>query len=67
MTYSADPADVFEGFIAETFFLIVLPLPMLCSLRYRLYGQWKNETYSSHPLLVKVKAQTVERAKYIMK
>ncbi|KAG9341742.1 hypothetical protein JZ751_018808 [Albula glossodonta] len=35
--------------------------------RYRLYGQWKNETYSSHPLLVKVKAQTVDRAKYIMK
>uniref|UniRef100_A0A8D3DXW3 THO complex subunit 2 n=1 Tax=Scophthalmus maximus TaxID=52904 RepID=A0A8D3DXW3_SCOMX len=35
--------------------------------RYRLYGQWKNETYSSHPLLVKVKAQTVERARYIMK
>lgn len=37
------------------------------SPRYRLFGQWKNETYSSHPLLVKVKAQTVERAKYIMK
>uniref|UniRef100_A0A4W5K2M4 THO complex subunit 2 n=1 Tax=Hucho hucho TaxID=62062 RepID=A0A4W5K2M4_9TELE len=35
--------------------------------RYRLYGQWKNETYTSHPLLVKVKAQTVDRAKYIMK
>nr|XP_054586569.1 THO complex subunit 2 isoform X1 [Nothobranchius furzeri]XP_054586570.1 THO complex subunit 2 isoform X1 [Nothobranchius furzeri]XP_054586571.1 THO complex subunit 2 isoform X1 [Nothobranchius furzeri] len=35
--------------------------------RYRLYGQWKNETYSGHPLLVKVKAQTVDRAKYIMK
>ncbi|KAI5104965.1 THO complex subunit 2 isoform X1 [Silurus meridionalis] len=35
--------------------------------RYRLYGQWKNETYSSHPLLVKVKAQAVDRAKYIMK
>ncbi|XP_041075794.1 THO complex subunit 2-like [Polyodon spathula] len=35
--------------------------------RYRLYGQWKNETYNSHPLLVKVKAQTVDRAKYIMK
>ncbi|KAG9271877.1 THO complex subunit 2 [Astyanax mexicanus] len=35
--------------------------------RYRLYGQWKNETYSNHPLLVKVKAQTVDRAKYIMK
>uniref|UniRef100_A0A3Q3X0R8 THO complex subunit 2 n=1 Tax=Mola mola TaxID=94237 RepID=A0A3Q3X0R8_MOLML len=35
--------------------------------RYRLYGQWKNETYTSHPLLVKVKAHTVERARYIMK
>uniref|UniRef100_A0A3B3Y4C6 THO complex subunit 2 n=1 Tax=Poecilia mexicana TaxID=48701 RepID=A0A3B3Y4C6_9TELE len=34
---------------------------------YRLYGQWKNETYSGHPLLVKVKAQTVERARYIMR
>ncbi|KAM4818053.1 THO complex subunit 2 isoform 2-T2 [Thomomys bottae] len=35
--------------------------------RYRLYGQWKNETYNGHPLLVKVKAQTIDRAKYIMK
>ncbi|XP_045151815.1 THO complex subunit 2 isoform X3 [Echinops telfairi] len=35
--------------------------------RYHLYGQWKNETYNSHPLLVKVKAQTIDRAKYIMK
>ncbi|XP_053129747.1 THO complex subunit 2 isoform X2 [Hemicordylus capensis] len=35
--------------------------------RYRLYGQWKNETYNSHPLLVKVKAQSIDRAKYIMK
>ncbi|XP_055499527.1 THO complex subunit 2 isoform X3 [Leucoraja erinacea] len=35
--------------------------------RYRLYGQWKNDTYNSHPLLVKVKAQTIDRAKYIMK
>uniref|UniRef100_A0A672KNF4 Uncharacterized protein n=1 Tax=Sinocyclocheilus grahami TaxID=75366 RepID=A0A672KNF4_SINGR len=35
--------------------------------RYRLYGQWKNETYGNHPLLVKIKAQTVDRAKYIMK
>uniref|UniRef100_A0A8C6M6R7 THO complex subunit 2 n=1 Tax=Nothobranchius furzeri TaxID=105023 RepID=A0A8C6M6R7_NOTFU len=30
-------------------------------------NNWKNETYSGHPLLVKVKAQTVDRAKYIMK
>ncbi|CAK6441230.1 unnamed protein product [Pipistrellus nathusii] len=35
--------------------------------RYRLYGQWKNETYNSHPLLVKVKAQTIDKVKYIMK
>ncbi|XP_063288176.1 THO complex subunit 2 [Pelobates fuscus] len=35
--------------------------------RYHLYGLWKNETYNSHPLLVKVKAQTIDRAKYIMK
>ncbi|XP_065124054.1 THO complex subunit 2 [Paramisgurnus dabryanus] len=35
--------------------------------RYRLYGQWKNDTYGNHPLLVKIKAQTVDRAKYIMK
>ncbi|XP_053555090.1 LOW QUALITY PROTEIN: THO complex subunit 2 [Bombina bombina] len=35
--------------------------------RYRLYGQWKNESYNSNPLLVKVKAQTIDRAKYIMK
>ncbi|XP_029463722.1 THO complex subunit 2 [Rhinatrema bivittatum] len=35
--------------------------------RYHLYGQWKNETYNSHPLLMKVKAQTIDRAKYIMK
>ncbi|XP_016063723.1 PREDICTED: THO complex subunit 2-like [Miniopterus natalensis] len=35
--------------------------------RYRLYGQWKNATYNSHPLLVKVKAQTIDKVKYIMK
>ncbi|XP_030637187.1 THO complex subunit 2 [Chanos chanos] len=35
--------------------------------RYRLYGQWKNESYNNHPQLVKVKAQTVDRARYFMK
>uniref|UniRef100_A0A3Q3KHK3 THO complex subunit 2 n=1 Tax=Monopterus albus TaxID=43700 RepID=A0A3Q3KHK3_MONAL len=38
----------------HSFFLFSLSLP-------------PPETYSSHPLLVKVKAQTVERARYIMK
>uniref|UniRef100_A0A4X2LDQ8 THO complex subunit 2 n=1 Tax=Vombatus ursinus TaxID=29139 RepID=A0A4X2LDQ8_VOMUR len=35
--------------------------------RYRLYGQWKNETYNNHPHLIKAKAQTIDRAKYILK
>uniref|UniRef100_S4RS23 THO complex subunit 2 n=1 Tax=Petromyzon marinus TaxID=7757 RepID=S4RS23_PETMA len=35
--------------------------------RYRLYGQWKNETYASHTQLVRIKVQTVDRSKYLMK
>uniref|UniRef100_G1QCD4 THO complex subunit 2 n=1 Tax=Myotis lucifugus TaxID=59463 RepID=G1QCD4_MYOLU len=34
--------------------------------RYRLYGQWKNETYNSSLLLVKAKAQTIDKARDIM-
>ncbi|XP_015751467.1 PREDICTED: THO complex subunit 2-like, partial [Acropora digitifera] len=34
---------------------------------YRLYGQWKNESYSSHPRMVLAKAATIKRAKYITK
>ncbi|XP_058948707.2 THO complex subunit 2 [Pocillopora verrucosa] len=44
---------------------------MLCrfpyELRYRLYGQWKNESYSNHPKMVVAKAATIKRAKYITK
>ncbi|XP_061165363.1 THO complex subunit 2-like isoform X2 [Saccostrea echinata] len=36
-------------------------------LRYRLYGNWKNDTYSQHPKLVRVRADCLERAKYLMK
>ena len=39
----------------------------VCFTRYRLYGQWKNESYSSHPRLVLAKAATIKRAKYITK
>ncbi|KAG8144557.1 hypothetical protein E2320_013047 [Naja naja] len=47
---------------------VLLPsLSLMDCNAYRLYGQWKNETYNSHPLLVKVKAQIIDRAKYIMK
>uniref|UniRef100_UPI00358DF603 THO complex subunit 2 isoform X2 n=1 Tax=Myxine glutinosa TaxID=7769 RepID=UPI00358DF603 len=35
--------------------------------RYRLYGQWKNETYAMHTQLIRIKVQTIDRAKYIMK
>ncbi|KAK7097709.1 THO complex subunit 2-like isoform X2 [Littorina saxatilis] len=36
-------------------------------IRYRMYGHWKNETYYTHPKLIRVRADTVERAKYIMR
>ncbi|XP_048589854.1 THO complex subunit 2 isoform X3 [Nematostella vectensis] len=36
-------------------------------IRYRLYGQWKNKSYNSNMELIKVKAATIKRAKYITK
>ncbi|OWF53939.1 THO complex subunit 2-like isoform X2 [Mizuhopecten yessoensis] len=36
-------------------------------LRYRLYGNWKNDTYSQHAKLIRARADCMERAKYIMK
>ncbi|XP_076446186.1 THO complex subunit 2-like [Babylonia areolata] len=36
-------------------------------IRYRMYGHWKNEVYLTHPKLIRVKADTLERAKYIMR
>ncbi|XP_056012472.1 THO complex subunit 2-like isoform X2 [Ostrea edulis] len=36
-------------------------------LRYRLYGNWKNDTYNQHPRLVRIRADSMERAKYLMK
>ncbi|XP_013410006.1 THO complex subunit 2-like [Lingula anatina] len=35
--------------------------------RYLLYGHWKNETYNIEPRLIKIRADCLERAKYIMK
>lgn len=35
--------------------------------RYRLYGNWKNDTYNQHPRLVRIRADSMERAKYLMK
>ncbi|XP_012937232.1 THO complex subunit 2 [Aplysia californica] len=36
-------------------------------IRYRLYGTWKNESYFQHPILIRARADCLERAKYIMK
>ncbi|KAL5011569.1 hypothetical protein ScPMuIL_010120 [Solemya velum] len=36
-------------------------------LRYRLYGNWKNETYAYHAKMIRVRAECLEKAKYIMK
>lgn len=35
--------------------------------RYRMYSLWKNETFQSHPLLIRRKADCVKRIKFIMK
>lgn len=35
--------------------------------RYTFYYQWKSAVNTMHPLLIKVKAETVKRLKYIMK
>ena len=36
-------------------------------VRYRLYGQWKNDSHLHHPRLMCARADVIERAKYIMK
>lgn len=35
--------------------------------RYRLYGQWKNESHLLHPRLIRARAEILDRSKYIMK
>ncbi|WAQ98685.1 LOW QUALITY PROTEIN: THOC2-like protein [Mya arenaria] len=42
-------------------------LPSVSFLSYRMYGNWKNELYISHPALIRVKADCLEKSKYIMK
>ena len=37
-----------------------------CPCRYRLYGLWKGETYSTHPQLLKKKAAMQKSVKRIM-
>ncbi|XP_028517932.1 THO complex subunit 2 isoform X2 [Exaiptasia diaphana] len=36
-------------------------------VRYRLYGQWKNDSYDKYMALVRVKAETIKKARYITK
>ncbi|KAL3879965.1 hypothetical protein ACJMK2_032241 [Sinanodonta woodiana] len=51
--------------IAEELWTLLRLLPY--EIRYRVYGNWKNESYMVHPKLIKVRADCLERAKYIMK
>ncbi|KAL4230734.1 THO complex subunit 2 [Mactra antiquata] len=51
--------------LSEDLWALMKLLPY--ELRYRMYGNWKNETYNQHPKLIRVKADCLEKAKYIMK
>ncbi|XP_068717940.1 THO complex subunit 2-like [Montipora capricornis] len=51
--------------LAEELWTMMCRFPY--ELRYRLYGQWKNESYLSHPRMLLAKAATIKRAKYITK
>ncbi|XP_068227072.1 THO complex subunit 2 isoform X2 [Palaemon carinicauda] len=34
--------------------------------RYKIYGRWKNETHTQHPILVKARTRLLKKAKFIM-
>lgn len=34
--------------------------------RYRLYGRWKNESFTQHPMLMRRRAWLLKKAKFIM-
>merc|ERR1719457_160292 len=36
-------------------------------IRYRLYGEWKNESYERHPELQVARAKIIDKTKYIMR
>jgi len=36
-------------------------------LRYRLYGEWKNQSYERHPELMLARANVIDKTKYIMR
>ena len=35
--------------------------------RYRLYGEWKNESYERHPEMQVARAKIIDKTKYIMR
>lgn len=51
--------------VAEEIWNVLKKLPY--EHRYRLYGLWKNDTFQTHPLLIRRKVDCVKRIKYIMK
>ncbi len=50
--------------LAEEIWSILRMYPYHC--RYRLYGLWKSETYTLHPILLKKKAAMQKNIKRIM-
>ena len=50
--------------LAEEIWTILRVYPSNC--RYRLYGQWKIETYSLHPPLMRKRVEVQKKAKAIM-
>ncbi|XP_046852760.1 THO complex subunit 2-like [Xenia sp. Carnegie-2017] len=51
--------------IAEEVWILLKAFPY--TIRYCLYGRWKNYSYNVHPKLIDVKAKTIKKAKYIAK
>uniref|UniRef100_T1IQC9 THO complex subunit 2 n=1 Tax=Strigamia maritima TaxID=126957 RepID=T1IQC9_STRMM len=51
--------------IAEELWNLLRLLPY--QQRYHLYARWKNDSYQIHPMLIKIRANTMKRISYIMK
>ncbi|XP_076804278.1 THO complex subunit 2-like isoform X1 [Clavelina lepadiformis] len=54
-----------NAYLSEEIWQMIADLPY--QTRYRLYGEWKNESYKKHPELLLAKAQIVDKTKYIMR
>ncbi|XP_064637610.1 THO complex subunit 2-like isoform X2 [Lineus longissimus] len=51
--------------MSEEIWTLIKLLPY--TYRYRLYGQWKNDATHTHAVLIRQRADCIEKAKYILK